>query len=85
MDHWYTISNKDNEMKGYRTLLAALLTIFFGVLANMDWLSFLNDWKQGSVAILAGVLMALMRILTTTPVGYNQHPAEVEKPPVSNT
>lgn len=51
-------------LNGYKTYLAASLLAVFGVLANTDWGSFLNDPKNGSVAIGAAVLMAVMRALT---------------------
>ena len=51
-------------LNGYKTYLAAALLAVFGVLANTDWGSFLNDPKGGSVAVGAAVLMALMRVLT---------------------
>lgn len=56
-------------MKGYRTYLAAGLVAVFGVLEATDWVSFLNDPKAGAVAIGTGVVMALMRAVTTTPPG----------------
>ena len=65
-------------MKGYRTLCAAFLTIAAGVLAQTDWVSVLNDPKAGAIAIITGILMAIMRFLTSTPVGHEIHPAEVE-------
>lgn len=51
-------------LNGYKTYLAAGLLAVFGVLANTDWVSFLNDPKAGGVAVGAAILMALMRVLT---------------------
>lgn len=56
-------------MQGFRTYLAAGLVVAFGVLAQTDWISVLADPKAGLVAIGSGVLMALMRSITTTPPG----------------
>lgn len=54
-------------MTGYRTYIAAGLLAVFGVLAQTDWISFIANPKAGAVAIGSGVLMALMRTITTTP------------------
>jgi hypothetical protein len=59
-------------MKGYRTILASLLPIVFGILAQTDWVSFLNDPAAGAVAIGMGLVMALCRFITTTPVFQSQ-------------
>lgn len=56
-------------MQGYRTYLAALLPVMFGVLQMTDWNAFLNDPKAGLVGIGSGLLMAIMRTITTTPPG----------------
>ena len=56
-------------MNGYKTYTAAVLLAVFGVLAQVDWVSFLNDPKAGSVAIGSAILMALLRTVTTTPPG----------------
>ena len=54
-------------MVGYRTYIVALLQIIFGALASADWISVFNDPKAGLVAIGSGILMAVMRSITTTP------------------
>lgn len=54
-------------MTGYRTYIAAALLALFGVLAQTDWVAFLSDPKAGVVAIGSGVLMAIMRSITSTP------------------
>jgi hypothetical protein len=56
-------------MQGYRTYLVAGLTSVFGVLAMTDWAGFLNDPKAGAVAVGSGILMAVMRSITSTPPG----------------
>lgn len=54
---------------GYRTYIAAVLLAVFGVLAQTDWVSVLNDPKAGWVAVGSAVLMAVLRTITTTPPG----------------
>lgn len=60
---------KGFDMTGYRTYLAAALLALFGVLAQTDWVAFLADPKAGAVAIGSGVLMAVMRSITSTAPG----------------
>ena len=66
------------NIQGWRTFLAAGLTVLFGILASTDWISFLNDPKAGIMVILSGLLMAFMRTLTNTPPGQSVHPLETE-------
>lgn len=54
-------------MQGYRTYIAAGLVALFGALAQTDWIGFLANPKAGLVAIGTGLLMAVMRSITTTP------------------
>ena len=56
-------------MKGYRTYIAAALVAFGGIIAQTDWIGFMNDPKAGLVAIGSAVLMAVMRSITNTPPG----------------
>ncbi|MBI1867730.1 MAG: hypothetical protein HYS06_05490 [Methylocystis sp.] len=56
-------------MQGYRTYIAAALTAGLGVLAQTDWAPFLANPKAGWVAIASGVVMAVLRSVTTTPPG----------------
>jgi hypothetical protein len=57
------------EMQGYRTYLVAGLQIATGVLAQTDWVAAVHDPKAGAVAIGSGILMAVMRSITSTPPG----------------
>jgi hypothetical protein len=71
-------------MKGYRTIVIAFLTIASGVLAQTDWNVFYDNPKQGMVAVGIGVVMAICRMVTTTPVFQAKHPAEeTDKPKVT--
>jgi hypothetical protein len=56
-------------LTGYRTFVASGLTIVFGLLAQTNWIDFLNNPKAGGVAIGMGILMALLRLITNTPPG----------------
>ncbi|MFA7308406.1 MAG: hypothetical protein WC026_17245 [Hyphomicrobium sp.] len=56
-------------MQGYRTYLVALLPTIFGLLQMTDWNAFMNDPKAGLVGIGSGLLMAVMRSITSTPPG----------------
>ena len=58
-------------LTGYRTFVASGLTIVFGLLAQTNWIDFLNNPKAGGVAIGMGILMALLRLITNTPPGVN--------------
>ena len=57
----------DVNIKGYRTYIAATLMAIFGVLATTDWVNFMANPKAGLVAIGSGILMAVLRTITTTP------------------
>lgn len=52
-------------MDGYKTYLAASILAAFGVLAQVDWIKFLDHPDSGAwVAIGSAVLMAVMRAIT---------------------
>jgi hypothetical protein len=71
-------------MKGYRTIIASFLTILFGFLAQTDWVTVLNDPKSGGVAIFLGILMAVCRFVSSTPV-FQSQPAPKQLEPVEPT
>jgi len=54
---------------GYRTYIAAALVAGFGALAAADWNSVLANPKTGWSLVATGVLMAIMRSITSTPPG----------------
>jgi hypothetical protein len=54
-------------MNGYKTYIAAVLVAVFGVLAQTDWVGFLNNPTAGLVAIGSAVLFAIMRAITNGP------------------
>lgn len=52
-------------LNGWKTYIAALVPIVFGVLQMTDWNAFLANPKAGIVALGSGILMAVMRWITT--------------------
>jgi hypothetical protein len=56
-------------MKGYRTYIAAALVSLGGIIAQTDWIAFMANPKAGLVALGSGMLMAVMRSVTTTAPG----------------
>lgn len=58
-------------MTGYRTIILGFLLaigpVGLGYLAHVDW-SFLPSWAAFAIS---GVIMMLMRYVTTTPVGIS--------------
>lgn len=55
------------HMSGYKTYIAAMLVAVFGVLAQTDWIVFLNNPTAGLVAIGSAILFAIMRAISTGP------------------
>ena len=52
-------------LDGYKTYTAAALLAIFGVLAQVDWIKFLDHPDSGAwVAIGSALLMAVMRAIT---------------------
>jgi hypothetical protein len=62
---------------GYRTYIVSALVAIFGFLETTDWGSVFNDPKGGIITIGAGVIMAIMRTITSTPPG-SQTPKKPE-------
>jgi hypothetical protein len=56
-------------MKGYRTLLFSLAVSMIGVLQSFDWASVVPPEHAGIALTVVGVAGAIMRFLTSTPVG----------------
>ena len=52
-------------LNGWKTYIAALVPIVFGVIQMTDWNAFLANPKAGMVALGSGILMAVMRWITT--------------------
>lgn len=58
---------KGSVMQGYKTYLAAALVAAFGILAQTNWVEFLNNPQAGLVALGTAILFAVLRAITTTP------------------
>lgn len=56
-------------LKGYRTYIIAALVGMTGFLAEVDWVKIVDDPSGGIGFIVGGVVMAIMRSITTTPAG----------------
>jgi len=60
-------------MKGWKTLIFALLVAVAGVLQTFDWASVVPQDKtwSGAMMMAIGVAIAALRAVTSTPVGRN--------------
>ena len=56
-------------MKGYRTLLFSLAVAAVGVLQSFDWAAVVPPEQAGLALTIVGVAGAVLRFLTSTPVG----------------
>jgi hypothetical protein len=63
-------------MKGYRTFIVSALMAIFGVLAIADWNAIIDNPQAGVVALFSAVIMAVLRVFTTTPPGVSEVPKE---------
>lgn len=63
-------SNKETKMlKGWKTLIFSAATALLGVASTMDWTSVLAGPWGGWVMTGVGIAGAVLRTVTTTPVG----------------
>ena len=61
-------------MKGWRTLIFAIIVAVVGVLQAFDWASVIpqdQTWSGMAMIALAGI-MALLRTITNTTIGKSQ-------------
>lgn len=57
-------------MTGFRTYIAAAIIGVVGVLQGVDWVTLISNPKAfGWAALGTGILMAVLRSVTTTPPG----------------
>jgi hypothetical protein len=56
-------------MKGYRTLLFSLAVAAIGVFQTFDWATVVSEEQAGIMLTAIGVASAVLRFLTSTPVG----------------
>ena len=57
-------------MTGWRTLIASAIVAALGVMQGLDWVTLVNSPKSFGWAAAGGALLfAVLRAITTTPVG----------------
>ena len=59
-------------MKGYRTLFFSLAVAAIGVLQSFDWATLVPPDQAGIALTVVGVAGAILRFLTSTPVGAKE-------------
>lgn len=59
-------------MKGYKTILAAIAVIVMGALEQFDVTSIIPDQYDGLALAVVGLVMAGLRLITSTPVGNKE-------------
>jgi hypothetical protein len=59
-------------MKGYRTLLFSLAVAVVGVLQSFDWATVIPPEQAGVALTAVGIASAVLRFLTSTPVGASE-------------
>ena len=61
------------RLKGWRTVLFALLVATVGVLEATDWASIVPDGPaKGWILLAIALAIAWLRIITTTPIGRRE-------------
>jgi opacity protein-like surface antigen len=60
-------------MQGYKTIIAAGVVAFLGALQALDWVSIVTNPKAvGWTGVAGGILFAVLRAVTTTPIGKSE-------------
>lgn len=59
-------------MKGWKTILVALATATIGLLEQFDITQIVPDVYDGLALAVVGVVMAGLRLVTSTPVGKSE-------------
>lgn len=57
------------RVKGWKTMIASALVAAVGVMEAADWSEIVPDENKGLALMLIGVAFAVLRAVTTTPVG----------------
>lgn len=67
-----------SSLSGFRTLIVAAVMAMLGVVQSFDWATIIpqNQTWSGIAMIGVGALMAVMRAMTTTPVGVAAPPVK---------
>ncbi len=55
--------------KGWRTIAISLVLAVAGVLQTADWSRIVGPDQVGPVMLAVGILVAVLRVMTDTPVG----------------
>jgi hypothetical protein len=55
--------------KGWRTVALSALVAIVGVLQTADWATIVSPRQVGPVMLAIGILVAVLRTLTDTPLG----------------
>ena len=63
------VQDRSLNMLGYRTYIASGLVAAGGLIAQTDWIAFMQNPQAGLVALGSAGLMAFMRSITRTPPG----------------
>jgi hypothetical protein len=58
-----------SSLKGWKTILVAIAIAVVGVLQSADWATVVPERWVGPTMLAIGLLVALLRTLTDTPVG----------------
>lgn len=58
-------------MKGYRTIILAVLVAVVGALQGLDWVKLIPDHPQtvGYIVSALGIAFGTLRYVTNTPIG----------------
>ena len=56
-------------LTGWKTLIVAALVALVGVAQQADWVTLVGSKDSGYVIAGIGVLMAVLRLITSTPAG----------------
>ena len=60
-----------NAVKGWRTIAVSTVLAVIGVLQTTDWATIVTPGQVGPVILGVGVLVAVLRAVTDTPIGSN--------------
>jgi len=56
-------------MKGYKTLLFAIILAIAGALEQFNWIDIFPEQWTGLVVVIVGIIVGWLRKITTTPIG----------------
>ena len=59
-------------MKGYKTLLFAVILGIAGALEQFNWIEIIPEQWNGLALVVVGLIVGWLRKITTTPVGKNE-------------